>query len=428
MPYKKELFRISLLISVLICWITGFSQTNINSPYSRFGIGEISNNRNSYFAAMAGTSLAIRNPFHINSSNPASYAFFDSLSFVFEGGVYGNFSRANTDSLSVTQNYASLTGLQFGFPVNRWWKASFGLLPLSNVGYNIKVDVSDPEVGNTRYNYEGSGGLNKFYLGNGFKLSNNFSIGFNAIYVFGTMDQTRYISFPDSIFYLNTQLIKSTSLHDFHFDMGFQYFKKIGKGLEAGIGGYYSLPSSVSGEKNYLVRSFFGTPGSSTSYRDTILDRNEGTGDFKLPMGFGGGLSLAKKGSWVIGADVQWKNWEKFSNFGVSDSLTNSLEIKAGGEILPAASALSEYWKRIAYRFGVHYNKTNIKLYGNQINEFGISFGFGFPIVRSFSAINTNFEFGRAGTLDNGLIQSSFFRFTISVSVYERWFLKRKYF
>lgn len=425
---NKDLFRIFFLLFAIVGCLSGFGQTSINSPYTRFGIGEISNNRNSYFAGLAGTSFAIRSPFHINTSNPASYTAFDSLSFVFEGGVYGNLSKIQSDSLSITSKNASLTGLQFGFPVTRWWGASFGLLPLSSVGYNIMVDVNDPEVGNTRYNYEGSGGLTKFYIGNGFKLTDHLSVGFNAIYIFGSIDQSRFISFPDSVFYLNTELTKSTTLHDLHLDLGFQYVKNIGKGLEAGIGGYYSIPSSINGEKSYLVRSFFGTPGTSTSYRDTIISREEGTGSINLPMGIGGGVSIGKKGSWLVATDINWINWEKFSSFGVADSLTNGLEFRAGAELLPENSALADYWKRMSYRLGVRYNKTSLKIHGSQVNEFGISFGFGFPIPRSSSTVNTSFELGKTGTLNNGLVQSSFFRFTLSVSLYERWFVKRRYY
>lgn len=405
-----------------------FAQTTINSPYSRFGLGEFSKNRNSYFSGMAGTSLAYRSPFHINTANPASYAFFDTLSFVFEGGVYGNISRLQSDTLSLNSQYASLTGLQFGFPVTRWWKASFGLLPLSSVGYNIKIDVVDPEVGNTRFNYQGNGGLNKFYLGSGFNLGDNFSVGINGHFIFGNIEQTRYISFPDSVFYLNTQITRSTILHDLHADIGIQYFNKIGNELEAGVGGYYSFASNLSGEKSYLVQSFFGIPGSSTSFRDTIIDRGEGKGTVTLPPETGIGLSLGKKDSWLTTAEIRYKHWEKYSSFGLSDSLDNSIEIRAGAEILPEKTAIANYWKRITYRFGFHYNQTGLKINGSKVDEFGISFGFGFPIPRSLSTINTSLEFGKTGTLEHDLIRNSFFRFTLGVSIYERWFVKRKYY
>ena len=41
--------------------------------------------------------------------------------------------------------------------------------------------------------------------------------------------------------------------------------------------------------------------------------------------------------------------------------------------------------------------------------------------------VNLGIEAGRRGTITNGLIQENYFNFYVSVSIYEMWFLKRRY-
>jgi hypothetical protein len=76
---------------------------------------------------------------------------------------------------------------------------------------------------------------------------------------------------------------------------------------------------------------------------------------------------------------------------------------------------------------GARYNQTYLNLYGQSINEFGISFGLGLPLPRSLTTIDLSLEVGRGGTTAKNLIQETFVNFTVGVSIYERWFVKRRY-
>ena len=79
--YTLLIFLFSLLVQSSL-----FSQVRLASPYSRYGIGDMSENNNSWNLALGGTSIALRSPSHVNYMNPASYIAFDSSSFLFEGG------------------------------------------------------------------------------------------------------------------------------------------------------------------------------------------------------------------------------------------------------------------------------------------------------------------------------------------------------
>jgi hypothetical protein len=130
----------------------------------------------------------------------------------------------------------------------------------------------------------------------------------------------------------------------------------------------------------------------------------------------------------MAGADFLWQNWEKYTYYGNSDSLANRWNIAVGGEYIPDAKSIGSYLQKVAYRAGFHYGKTPLDLKGKHLEEFGISFGLGLPIKKSKSTVNLSANFGKRGTIQNGLIQENFFKFTIGVNVFENWFFKSKYY
>lgn len=61
-----------------------YAQNNTNSPYTRFGYGELVDTYSAEQRAMGGVAIAGRNNLGINTVNPASYSSVDSLTFMFE--------------------------------------------------------------------------------------------------------------------------------------------------------------------------------------------------------------------------------------------------------------------------------------------------------------------------------------------------------
>jgi hypothetical protein len=57
----------------------------------------------------------------------------------------------------------------------------------------------------------------------------------------------------------------------------------------------------------------------------------------------------------------------------------------------------------------------------------GVTAGLSLPLPRSLSKVNLAVEVGQYGTKSNGLIRENYVRFDIGISVYERWFIKRRY-
>ena len=53
--------------------ISVFAQSNTNSPYTRYGLGDLVDQGFANNAAMGGIGYALRNSGHINMLNPASF-------------------------------------------------------------------------------------------------------------------------------------------------------------------------------------------------------------------------------------------------------------------------------------------------------------------------------------------------------------------
>lgn len=412
----------------LFCSLAASAQIRIASPYSRFGIGDLSDNNNAWTMSMGQTGLAFWSPYHVNYSNPASYTAFDSLSIVFEGGFNSEFVTLASDYQRVNRNYATLGYLLFGFPVTHWWKTSLGLVPFSDVGYNVVNYEEYPESGTVIRNYSGSGGINRLFWGNGFQLTKNFSIGFNGNYLFGSMLREAMVLFPDSVYAMNFKVDYYVTVNDLSFSTGLQYRGKLRKDLFLTIGGIFAPTFNLSAKTDLFAETFMINSSSGEVPKDTLGMAAGVKGKIVLPMTAGGGFAFEKPDHWMVGIDYRWQNWEKFRAFDMSDSLVNSWSVSAGAEIVPKIDNYNNYLARVRYRIGGSYNKTYLHLRGTDLSEYTISLGLGLPLRGMKTMLNIGAQFGSRGTIQHNLIRETYFKFTLGFSIYERWFIKRKYY
>jgi hypothetical protein len=420
------LFGMMLLLFTQTALVKG--QININSPYTRYGLGNlVENGMDPRITAMGGLYYGLQDNNLINTANPASYAAFDSVSFVFDAGIFGLMTDLRTSNMSDQGSYISLSHLLFGFPVTRWWRTSVGVLPFSYVGYAVYNKEEVEGMTTVENVYMGSGGLSQLYWGNAFKIGKKLSIGFNMKYMFGSITRSRGITFPDSIEMKNTYVRGSIRPRDIYGEIGFQYKADLSNDLFMVIGGVFGPQVNISSKASYLATTYFGAINSAQLYYDTIEVRLDEKGSFTLPIRIGTGVTIGKEGKWVAGADFLWQNWKKYTYYGQSDSLVNRWNIAVGGEYIPNAHG-SSYLQKIAYRAGFHFGKTPLYLQGMHLQEYGMSFGLGLPLKKSKSTVNLSASIGRKGTIQNSLIQENFFRFTIGVNVFENWFFKSKYY
>lgn len=404
---------------------TSFAQPVNESPYSRFGIGDIYQHQNAFNMSLGGLKYSIQSPLVINPANPASYTAFNFNHFVFDASMSGDVTRLQTTDKAKDNTYLNFSGLTFGMPVSKNWSTAFGVLPYSNVGYEITENLENPDFGGYQNVYTGRGGLTKTFIGTAVNIDTNWSIGINANYLFGSLDNIQTLVF-DSAHFLNVQSTKSRIIRDFTFDIGIQYTAPINKErrtfFTAGVSATSGRPNGMNAWDNILTQTFAYNSSNVLLIRDTIQNIQGDKGKIILPYNIGGGFSFYRDQDWMFGIEGSYQNWSSYEYFGLKDSLSNSLQLNAGGQYKLG---------KVLLRGGFRYHQTFLQLEGSQLNEFGISFGLALPVFNknySNSLLNLGFEVGQRGTTDNDLIQENFARVMLSITMnQERWFLRRKY-
>lgn len=419
--------RPALFVLFIILCGTLHSQTRISAPYSIFGVGELQQSVTSRNLSMGGIYNGIRHPLQINHVNPASYTSFDRQSFLFEANLAGTFKNQKTNTISQSHNYASPGSFLLGFPIAKNIGTSIGLVPYSKIGYKITNTVINDDGMQARYKYEGDGGLNIFYIGTGVKLSEKFSAGINAGYMFGKINKTKSVSFPlDTLFFYGFKENRGIYPQGLYFNIGLQYHEKLNEDLSLNIGAEISPEAELSVNQELLSKSFVNE----IYGKDTIQDI-EKDGKMAIPISYSSGFTLYKKDVWLVGADFSSQQWEDYRYFGKPGShLTNNYSVSLGGKYIPNKFALKNFLNKIEYQAGLRYRKNYILMEDSPFNEFGVSFGLGIPIYKKHagkSIINIGGEYGTRGALEKNGYKENFFNFVLSINIYEIWFIKRKY-
>ena len=81
----------------------------------------------------------------------------------------------------------------------------------------------------------------------------------------------------------------------------------------------------------------------------------------------------------------------------------------------------------MTYRAGLRHENTGLIINSKSIEDTAVTFGLGLPVLGSFSNVNLGFEYGRKGTKDANLVRENYINFTMSLSLNDKWFVKRKY-
>ena len=423
-----------MLVCLLAC--LGFeavAQADADSPYSLFGVGQVRDkSMNVRLKGMGGVTNAMFGSGMINAENPASYAKIDSLAFLFDAGFYFKTSTFSTASLSERANNASFDYVSMAFGLTSWWKMAFGVQPYSTTGYTMKVNKEIPEVGNTTTRFQGKGGLNQAFIGNAFKLGKHFALGANVYYVFGNTQTETSLFFPDSIYYIGSRRSVDVMVSSFMFDYGMLFNTNVGNDMDLSVGLTYTQRVKLKADQTLFIRSIEEDQDTEIEYVIDTVAHISGPTHITMPQGFGVGVALQKGSDWAVGADFNWMQWSKFAREGVTESLQNSWSVSVGAEFTPRHTSVSGYFSRVAYRFGGFYEHGFISLPGNDgmdhnINKVGATVGLSLPLPKTQSKVNVAFEIGQYGTREGGLIEERYAKMNVGISVFEHWFMKRKY-
>jgi len=410
---KNTIISIFLLIAGI-----SLAQEGTISPYSFYGIGTLKFKGSAENRSMAGISI-YSDSIHLSMQNPAGVADLRLVNY-----SVGGSHKYVTQETAAEKRKASTTSMDYlaiGIPMGKMG-VGFGLVPYTSVGYSLR-SIN----GGTTSEYSGFGGLNKAFLSLGYRVTSKLNIGAELNYNFGNIENTT-ISSEEGIEYATREINKSDLL-GFNFIFGASYKTMVSENLQLSTSLSYSPETDFNSENNRKIATVLVTSGGGTG---VVVEEDipvEDT-DLTFPSQFTFGTGIGTPKHWFVGVEYSAQKTSNFTNrtFDISDvEFTNASKYRIGGFYIPNYNSIGNYWKRVVYRAGFRYEGTGLKISGQDINEFGISFGVGLPVGRLFSNVNLGFEVGKRGTKDFGLIQENFFNTFLSLSLNDKWFEKRYY-
>ena len=435
-PMKTPLFLRAVPPGLFLCLfsLTVHAQSSSDgSIYSRFGLGERWTFNSSQLQGMGGGGTGLQTFQNLNLSNPASWSS-QVLTRVAVGMRYEGLEASDASNQTSRLSSGVLNGVQISFPLKpNKLGVGIGFLPYSRVSYRVENAgqlTPDPALEDTSsylLKYKGNGGLQRIVGGMGYKFNRNLSLGVNADFIFGIIEESQRTTFFNSAFQ-ESNLRNATRL----------------SGITATIGALGWFPNILDAEDALSVGVSFTLPTTLTGTRVETLGEAESadtlggelSGNTHLPMNLGVGVAYTRGSKWTILADARFEPWSRFDSDytfpgftpGHSSTFEDRVRLSAGFEFLPAGgNLLASYIKRVAYRFGFYYDTSYTRPVRDvTIRTYAVTGGLSLPTLVPGTRLDINLEVGTRGTTDNGLVRDMFYRVGATLNFGELWFSKRK--
>lgn len=428
----KDIKLLALLLLLAPCSLLLNAQTaSTLSSYSRFGLGLLSDQSQGFNRSMGGVGIGVRIGNRVNTTNPASYSAIDSLSLILDVGMKASFGQMKQGGTTMKTKNASFEYAHVGMHIAKRLGLAAGFMPYTVIGYDFsspdKVFATDQNtaqsIASSNY-YVGSGGLNQAYLGLGWKVYRDLSIGANVSFLWGSyyhalMPQYKEGGVSSSSYNISAKLYEA-SLKTYKIDLGAQYPVRLthqdwlNLGVTAGLG--HKIPQDAE-----LIT------GDSTSIASSPFD---------LPYTFGFGAAWQHKNTLLVAADVRHELWsncrmpmETASGYtSVKGCYKNMTKVAVGTQWTP--NPYGKYWERIQYRAGFSYTSPYLMIDEKSgPKEISLTIGAGVPILNTLnsrSVVNVGLQWLRRSASAAGMVREDYLLLNVGLTFNERWFVKYK--
>ena len=432
----ERIFLLSVFLIISVCVSAQDGTYGAYSPYSIYGIGDISQEGSAFNKSMGGVGLATRNRRFINYMNPAAVTARDSLSFMADFGLEQNNKIYRQGDLRSAHNTFNIHNFVMTFPIYRSSAFMVGITPFSDVGYDFSSIETDPNIiaqtGNISYDSYGTGSVYQVFAGAGVTFWKRLSLGAEAIYYFGNIDKVTNMDYSNSSYRsLNSGsdlMIRGTTGK-----FGLQYEQKLGGDVSMIIGATYRLSTSLKGTA--LNYRYANQDSVTDTLRNDVVDF--GKAGLKFADELGVGISLKGGEKWTAEFNYlrsDWRNsgFDSASGFSVKSdnetfSSTVSQSFRAGFEIVPNRNDIRYYLRKCAYRAGVYYDQSYYKLNGNSVNSMGVTLGVTLPVFRLYNGLTLGVDLGQRASTRNNMIRERYAKFVVGFNIHDIWFQKVQY-
>lgn len=409
---NKKIFVLSML---LLSFIGIYADNGSNSPYSRYGVGLLSDQSLGVNRQMGGIGYGLRSNKYINILNPASFSEADTLTMLFEAGFSLQNVNFKEGSKRINAKNASFDYIAVEFRVCKNLGMSAGFLPYSTVGYSFSNTTNAGSNEESVNSYNGSGGIYQPFIGLGWKPFKGVSVGIMGSYIYGDITHEVGINFTNSTDRSRTY---NVSMKSYKLDFGAQYSTRLGQKHDLTVGAVYSLGHDLNAKAKITDIT------SSSSVTNNIEN------SFKLPHTYGIGFAYGYKGEWKFGADYTLQQWSSSSFFGIEKGVDRN-KISIGAEYTPTRLS-NNIFKMMSYRAGGYYAGPYTEIKGEKgCEEYGVSAGISLPFFNnnnrnSHATLHISGQFIHLKPQAAGMITENYLRINLGITFNESWFMKLK--
>ena len=423
-----------ILASFVLATMTtsAFAQSSTNSPYSQFGLGDLTDQSVGFNKGMNGVGLAMRRGNEVNPMNPASYSACDSLTMLFDAGLSGQITNYKENGKKMNGKSGGFDYVVGQFRAFKGVGVSFGVLPYSNIGYNYSQVELLNDVDNTRMSTtnKGDGGVHQLFIGTGIKLFKPLSVGANLSYFWG--DYSRTVTSSSNATNVSAlQMLYTADISSYKLDFGMQLELPLSKQDNLTLGATWTPGHSLKADAACSVIN----SNSTISKADTTSYKLANA--LSIPTSFGFGVAYNHGEQVRVGADFSMQKWGSvdYPSFDSqaktytmkSGLLKDSYRLNLGGEWTPRPMG-RRFLQRVRYRAGVGMATPYYYINGKEgPKEFSASLGFGIPIMNGYNGRSyLNISGQVVNRSADNMIKETMFRLNIGLTFNERWFAKWK--
>ncbi len=424
------------------------AQAKFNSPYSRYGLGDLFGTALNQQTGIGGVANAYSDPLHLNATNPAAIGGLDLTAL--EGGFYFKSSTYKTSGLKNRVQSGNLSYLGLGFSTRNTitealekikTKHKIGMAlflePISSIGYDITTTDTINSEQLIINQYQGDGGYYRFKYGLGYKRKHT-SAGVFLGWQFGRGIYENTTLF-DTLPAFQNNFRDEIRMNGFVYNLGLQHdivLKRsennkeiITRWITLGVQGAPAKDIGINATQLRIRSRGRTANGAGYVDADTLSFKNNVKSEVSLPAQVGFGIMYQELNKWRIGLDLNYQNWSVYRNVFRPDTLANTIQIAAGAEFTPDHLSYNRYSKRIRYRAGVYYRQDPRIVHNKQLTDLGITLGCGFPLIlprQQTSTIHFSLELGKLG--GGSLVEENYLRLALAYTLNDNsWFYKRRF-
>lgn len=439
--FRGKIRNILTCVALVLCALPGRAQDEAYvgfSPYSMYGVGDMSKYGTAYNRSMGGVGIATRDKRNINILNPAAVTERDAQSFMLDFSLaQGNRYYAQGDMHSVNNTF-NVNDIIISFPVWKSLALYAGLAPFSDIGYKTSAWVKDQAIvartGAILNTVEGYGGLSQIVFGGGFSPFKGFSIGGEVDYVFGNLhkDNTFELS---STSYRSIKSGYTLGLNATTGKVGAQYAFPVSNSASVVIGATYKFSADLKGTVDRFEIQAISSINDSTPAPRTYSDVLK-KGEVRLASEAGFGLAVKGGDKWTAEINYSFSDWTStgmdkvtgFANVGNAVfSATKAQSVRFGMSYVPNRNDIRYYHKKINYRAGTYWDQAYCAIDGTNLNAFGLTFGATFPVFRLYNGLTVGVDLGQRGSKTGHMVRERYVNFNLGINIHDIWFIKTRY-